>query len=89
MLRNDRLSVQNFRLEHIPLRINTTEYAIIYIPYIRRLWLEMYFIDMFFGSSTSIFSVIMISACLYFTLTYFEHLKRDEERLILWWTVKT
>lgn len=29
-----------------------------------------------------IFTVIMLSACLYFTLTYFEHLKREDARLI-------
>jgi len=29
-----------------------------------------------------IFTVLMLAACLYFTLTYFEHLKREENRLI-------
>lgn len=42
----------------------------------------MFYIDILFGSSTSIFPVVMFSSCLYFTLTYFKHLKRDEERLI-------
>ena len=29
-----------------------------------------------------IFTVLMLSACLYFTLTYFEYLKQDDKRLI-------
>lgn len=29
-----------------------------------------------------IFTVLMLSAFLYFTLTYFEHLKQDDKRLI-------
>lgn len=35
------------------------------------------------GNGTGgIFTVLMLSACLYFTLTYFEHLKQDDKRLI-------
>lgn len=30
----------------------------------------------------SIFTVLMFSACLYFTLTYFEHLKQDNKNKI-------
>ena len=29
-----------------------------------------------------LFTVLMLAGCLYFTLTYFEHLKQDDDRLI-------
>lgn len=34
------------------------------------------------GIWIGIFSAIMLSFCLYFTLTYFEHLKHGDDRLI-------
>ena len=34
------------------------------------------------GSSMGIFTVLMLSACLYFILSYFEYLKQDDKRLI-------
>ena len=33
-------------------------------------------------SSMGIFTVLMLSACLYFILSYFEYLKQDDKRLI-------
>lgn len=38
--------------------------------------------NMLIGNSMGIFSVLMLSTCLYFILTYFEHLKQDNKRLI-------
>lgn len=32
--------------------------------------------------SLGLFTVLMLAACLYFTLTYFEHLKREDGRLL-------
>lgn len=34
------------------------------------------------GSSMGIFTVLMLSICLYFILTYFENLKKGDNRLI-------
>ncbi|MCM3584853.1 hypothetical protein M3182_03720 [Mesobacillus maritimus] len=34
------------------------------------------------GIWIGIFSALLLAACLYFTLTYFEHLKQGDERLI-------
>ena len=34
------------------------------------------------GIWLGIFSAIMLTACLYFTLTYFEYLKQGDDRLI-------
>lgn len=33
-------------------------------------------------SSMGMFAVLMLSACLYFILSYFEYLKQDDKRLI-------
>lgn len=35
------------------------------------------------GIGLGIFSTIMLAGCLYFTLTYFEHLKQEDHRLIV------
>lgn len=34
------------------------------------------------GSGMGIFTVLMLAVCLYFILSYFEHLKQDDKRLI-------
>ena len=37
--------------------------------------------DMLIGNSAGLFSVIMLTACLYFSLSYFEYLKEGDKRL--------
>lgn len=41
----------------------------------------MILIDMLVGNSMGIFSVLMLTACLYFILSYFEYLKEEDKRL--------
>lgn len=42
----------------------------------------MVLVNALIGSSMGIFTVLMLAFCLYFTLTYFEHLKQGDKRLI-------
>lgn len=42
----------------------------------------MVLVNALIGSSMGIFTVLMLAVCLYFTLTYFEHLKQGDKRLI-------
>ena len=42
----------------------------------------MVLVNALIGSSMGIFTVLMLAFCLYFTLTYFEHLKQDDKRLL-------
>ena len=46
------------------------------------LYMDSFTINRFLLSSMDIFSGLMLTACLYFILTYFEHLKKDDKRLI-------
>ena len=42
----------------------------------------MVLVNALIGGSMGIFTVLMLAVCLYFTLTYFEHLKQGDKRLI-------
>ena len=42
----------------------------------------MKLINALIESSMGMFAVLMLSACLYFILSYFEYLKQDDKRLI-------
>jgi len=42
----------------------------------------MELINVLTGGNIAIFTVLMLSFCLYFILTYFEYLKKDDKRLI-------
>ena len=42
----------------------------------------MVLVNALIGGSMGIFTVLMLAVCLYFTLTYFEHLKQGDRRLI-------
>lgn len=42
----------------------------------------MVLVNALIGGSMGIFTVLMLAVCLYFVLTYFEHLKQGDRRLI-------
>ena len=42
----------------------------------------MVLVNALIGGNMGIFTVLMLAVCLYFTLTYFEHLKQGDKRLI-------
>lgn len=44
--------------------------------------MEPFTVNELIRNSMGIFTVLMLAVCLYFILTYFEHLKQDDKRLM-------